>query len=205
MKHKMSFFVRGFALIIVSVVCILSVYFNSSNNLALSKKINNNLENMLYLETIHGRIVIKMLPDVAPEHVKRIKELVKNKFYDGVPFHRVIKDFMVQTGDPTGTGMGGSGVKLKAEFTKKYSHKEGVVSMARANDINSADSQFFIVLKDSPSLDEQYTIWGYVVEGMNVVKKIKIGNEKNNGIVKNPDVILKLSMASDVEDKNSKS
>ena len=205
MKHKMSFFVRGFALIIVSFVCILSVYFNSSNNLALSKKINNNLENMLYLETIHGRIVIKMLPDVAPEHVKRIKELVKNKFYDGVPFHRVIKDFMVQTGDPTGTGMGGSGVKLKAEFTKKYSHKEGVVSMARANDINSADSQFFIVLKDSPSLDEQYTIWGYVVEGMNVVKKIKIGNEKNNGIVKNPDVILKLSMASDVEDKNSKS
>ena len=142
-----------------------------------------------------------MLPEIAPKHVARIKELVRQGFYNGLVFHRVIEDFMVQGGDPTGTGAGGSGVKIPAEFSMKYSHKRGVVSMARAQDINSADSQFFIVLADSTYLDGQYTIWGYVVSGMEFVDKIKKGNLISNGLVQDPDKIIKMSIASDVEKK----
>src|SRR5437763_4396236 len=128
----------------------------------------------LILETTQGAVTVTMRPDLAPQHVTRIKELVRDKFYDGVVFHRVIDGFMAQTGDPTGTGTGGSGKKLKAEFSREP-HKRGTVSMARAQSPDSGDSQFFICFEDSPWLNNQYTVWGKVVEGMENVDKIKRG------------------------------
>jgi peptidylprolyl isomerase len=157
------------------------------------------LDNLLYLELQDGRVVIEMRPDIAPLHVARIKQLVQEKFYDGLSFHRVIDGFMVQTGDPLGNGTGGSGQKIKAEFSKEP-HLRGTVSMARAgNDINSGDSQFFICLADARFLDEQYTAWGSVVQGMEFVDKIKKGNANNNGAVTNPDKIITLRLATEVE------
>lgn len=155
------------------------------------------LENTLYLELKDGRVTIELRPDVAPNHVARIKELVRQKFYDGIVFHRVIDGFMAQTGDPTGTGMGGSGQKLRAEFNREP-HTRGAVSMARANDPDSADSQFFIVLADSNFLDGQYTYWGRVTEGMELVDRIKKGSKVDNGSVDNPDKIISLRVAADV-------
>jgi peptidylprolyl isomerase len=148
-------------------------------------------ENTLIMDMTHGRVVIEMLPDVAPNHVARIKELAREGFYDGVVFHRVIDGFMAQTGDPTGTGMGGSGTKLKAEFSA-VPHERGVVSMARANDPNSGDSQFFICFDDATFLDRKYTVWGRVIEGMENVDKIKRGEP-----VQNPDKIVSLRVAAD--------
>jgi peptidylprolyl isomerase len=148
-------------------------------------------ENTLLMDITHGRVVIQMLPDVAPNHVARIKELVRSGFYDGIVFHRVIDGFMAQTGDPTGTGMSGSGQKLKAEFNKTP-HERGVCSMARANDPDSADSQFFICFDESGFLDRKYTVWGRVVEGMENVDKIKRGEP-----VANPDKIVKVQVAAD--------
>jgi peptidylprolyl isomerase len=138
----------------------------------------------LVLETTKGRVVIELRPDLAPNHVARIKELADQKFYDDVPFHRVIEGFMAQTGDPTGTGRGGSGKNLKAEFSQE-SHRRGVVSMARANHPDSADSQFFICFDDASFLDGKYTVWGKVIEGMDNVDKIERGEP-----VKNPDKIV---------------
>jgi cyclophilin family peptidyl-prolyl cis-trans isomerase len=157
------------------------------------------LENTLYLDLSYGRVVIELRPDLAPNHVKRIKELVRKHFYDGIVFHRVIAGFMAQTGDPTGTGMGGSGQNLKAEFSKEH-HGRGTVSMARANDPDSADSQFFICLADAPWLDGQYTIWGKVVSGMEFVDQIHKGPE-SDGIVPEAerDKIVKLQVAADVK------
>ena len=146
-------------------------------------------ENTLVLETTKGRVVIAMRPDLAPGHVARIKELAGSGFYDGVPFHRVIDGFMAQTGDPTGTGMGGSGQKLKAEFNAEP-HVRGICSMARAQDPNSGDSQFFICFDDARFLDKQYTVWGQVVEGMDNVDKIKRGEP-----VRDPDKIISARMA----------
>lgn len=156
-------------------------------------------ENTLYLDLKDGRVVIELFPDKAPNHVARIKELARQKFYDGIVFHRVIDGFMAQTGDPTGTGMGGSGKNLKAEFND-VSHVRGVVSMARAASPDSADSQFFIVLKDSTFLDKQYTVWGKVTSGMEFVDKIKKGNDARNGEVTSPDKIVTLQVAADVKD-----
>lgn len=164
---------------------------------------DRDLENTLYLQLKDGRVVIEMLPDQAPKHVARIKELAREKFYDGVVFHRVIKGFMAQGGDPTGTGAGGSDKpNLPAEFSG-LAHKRGVLSMARASDVNSANSQFFIVLEDSNFLDGKYTIWGRVVEGMEFVDHIKLGNENNNGKVENPDKIISMRVAADVEGKQA--
>jgi len=154
------------------------------------------LENTLYLELKDGRVEIELRPDLAPNHVARIKELVREGFYDGVVFHRVIEDFMAQTGDPTGTGTGGSGQKLKAEFNDAK-HLRGTVSMARANHPDSADSQFFIVFKPAPFLDRQYTVWGQVISGMEHVDNIKKGGP-NNGMVDDPDRIISLKVAADV-------
>jgi len=148
-----------------------------------------NPEDTLILETTKGKVVIAMRPDLAPNHVARIKELVRDGFYDGVVFHRVIDDFMAQTGDPTGTGMGGSGKKLKAEFSQEK-HLRGTVSMARAQHPDSGDSQFFIMFADYPPLNGQYTVWGAVVEGMENVDKIKRGEP-----VKDPDRIVSAKMA----------
>jgi len=156
----------------------------------------NNLDNILYLELKDGRVVIEMRPDLAPKHVARIKELVREKFYDGLSFHRVIDGFMVQTGDPRGNGTGGSGTKLAQEFSNEP-HIRGTVSMARANDPNSADSQFFICLANARFLDRQYTVWGQVIEGMEYVDKIKKGNPHDNGAVNDPDKIISMRLAED--------
>ena len=156
------------------------------------------LENMLYLDLKDGRVVIKLRPDLAPNHVARIKELARQGFYDGVVFHRVIDGFMAQTGDPTGTGAGGSGQKLKAEFSQEP-HVRGTVSMARAQSPDSADSQFFICFDDARFLDGQYTVWGEVVEGMEFVDSIKKGSQANNGSVTGPDAIVKMQVAADAE------
>jgi peptidylprolyl isomerase len=151
----------------------------------------DDLDNVLILETTRGPVVIAMRPDLAPRHVARIKELVREGFYHGVPFHRVIDGFMAQTGDPTGTGTGGSGKKLKAEFTREP-HKRGTVSMARAQNPDSGDSQFFICFDDAPFLNGQYTVWGAVIEGMDNVDGIKRGEP-----VKDPDKIVSARMKSD--------
>jgi len=155
-------------------------------------------ENTIYLDLKDGRVVIELDAAAAPNHVARIKELTAAGFYDGVKFHRVIPGFMAQTGDPTGTGMGGSGKKLDAEFNDTP-HVRGVVSMARAQDVNSADSQFFIVFADARFLDGQYTAFGRVTSGMEFVDKIKSGTQSNNGAVDNPDTIIKMQLASDAE------
>ena len=156
-------------------------------------------ENQLVIELQDScKVVSDLLPEIAPNHVKRIKELTRQKFYDGSLFHRVIEGFMAQTGDPTGTGSGGSGQKIKAEFSNEP-HRRGVVSMARPGDINGADSQWFIVLADSTYLDGQYTVWGKVSSGMECVDKIKKGNKFNNGSVTDPDKIVKMQVAADVK------
>ena len=146
-------------------------------------------EDTMILETTKGKVTIEMRPDLAPAHVARIKELVKQGFYDGIVFHRVIDGFMAQTGCPHGTGTGGSGQKLKAEFNAEP-HVRGVVSMARAQDPNSGDSQFFICFDDATFLDRQYTAWGKVIEGMDNVDKIKRGEP-----VRDPDKIVKATIA----------
>ncbi len=149
-------------------------------------------ENTLILETTKGTAVIALRPDLAPNHVARIKELAREKFYDGVVFHRVIDGFMAQTGDPTGTGMGGSGKKLKAEFNREP-HQRGTLSMARAQNPDSGDSQFFICFADASFLNGQYTVWGKVIEGMENIDQIKRGEP-----VKDPDKIVTLRVAADV-------
>src|SRR5690554_1976149 len=148
-------------------------------------------ENTLIMEIPHGKVVIEMRPDLAPKHVSRIKELAREGFYDGVAFHRVIDGFMAQGGDPTGTGAGGSGKKLPAEFSAEP-HVRGVCSMARTQDPNSADSQFFICFGDATFLDRQYTVWGKVISGMDAVNKIKRGEP-----VREPDRIVSMRVAAD--------
>jgi cyclophilin family peptidyl-prolyl cis-trans isomerase len=146
----------------------------------------------LILELKDGPVKIKLRSDLAPNHVERIKTLAGRGFYDGVVFHRVIPGFMAQTGDPTGTGSGGSELPdLKAEFSNEK-HVKGTVSAARTANPNSANSQFYICFDDAPWLDRQYTVWGQVVEGMDHVDNIKKGGEHNNGaIAGEPDKILK--------------
>ena len=146
----------------------------------------------LILDLKTGPVKIKLRPDLAPGHVERIKTLAGSGFYDGVVFHRVIPGFMAQTGDPTGTGGGGSKLpNLKAEFSAEK-HKRGTVSAARTQNPDSANSQFFICFDDAPWLDRQYSVWGEVVEGMDHVDQIKKGSERDNGsIVGEPDKILK--------------
>jgi peptidylprolyl isomerase len=153
----------------------------------------------LVLKTKNGDVVIKLLPDIAPKHVKQIQALVARRFYDGIVFHRVIPGFMAQTGDPTGTGSGGSdlpNVPLEASSTP---FKRGTLGMARAQDPDSANSQFFICLGDSAFLNGNYTVFGEVVSGMDVVDKIKAGTQANNGAVKNPDKIVSMRFAPDTK------
>lgn len=157
-------------------------------------------ENTLYLDLKDGRVVIELRPDIAPGHVARIKELVRQNYYDGLKFHRVIAGFMAQTGDPNGDGTGGSGRKLRAEFSKEK-HVRGTVSMARSAEPDSGDSQFFICFtrEGCQGLDGLYTIWGRVVEGMEFVDLVKKGNRYANGKVEDPDRMLKLRVAADVK------
>ena len=155
------------------------------------------LSNTLYLTTKDGSITILLRPDLATKHVAQIKALVKRHFYDGIVFHRVIPDFMAQTGDPTGTGTGGSDLpNIPAEFTAAP-FLRGTVGMARSSAPDSANSQFFICFKDSPFLNGKYTVFGEVTEGMDIVDKIKKGEAANNGTVYNPDKIITLRLATD--------
>lgn len=152
-------------------------------------------ENTLHLQLKDGLVVIQLLPEVAPGHVAQIKALAREGFYDGIVFHRVIEGFMAQTGDPTGTGMGGSErPNLKAEFNATP-HVRGTVSMARSSNPDSANSQFFICFDEASYLDGQYTVWGQVVEGMEHVDAIKKGNKISNGSVSDPDRIISLKVA----------
>ena len=149
-------------------------------------------ENTIIMETTKGKVVIELLPDLAPNHVARVKELAREKFYDGVVFHRVIDGFMAQTGDPTGTGMGGSDKPdLKAEFSN-MNHVRGTCSMARSQNPNSANSQFFICFDEAPWLNRQYSVWGQVVDGMDAIDEIKRGEP-----VRDPDSIVSMRVAAD--------
>jgi len=149
------------------------------------------LENTLHMDLESGRVVIQLRPDLAPNHVARIKDLTRAGFYDGVVFHRVIEGFMAQTGDPTGTGRGGSGQKLDAEFSPT-NYGRGTVGMARSQSPNSADSQFFICFNDCSFLNGQYTVWGQVSEGMELVDGIKRGEPPRD-----PDQIVRMRVAAD--------
>ena len=150
------------------------------------------MDNLLYLDIPQGRVVIEMKPDLAPQHVERIKMLANEGFYDGVVFHRVIDGFMAQTGDPTGTGTGGSNYPdLPAEFSD-YNYGRGTVGMARTSDPNSANSQFFICFDDCSFLNGQYTVWGQVIEGMDYVDQIAKGEPPRN-----PDAITRVVVAGD--------
>jgi len=154
-------------------------------------------ENTIYLDIPSGRVVIQLRSDIAPNHVNRIKELTRQGFYDGLAFHRVLKGFMAQTGDPLGDGTGGSGKPLKAEFSNER-HLRGTVSMARTDDPDSGDSQFFICFAPAPFLDGKYSVWGRVISGMEFVDKIKKGSQYNNGVVSTPDRILRMRVAADI-------
>jgi peptidylprolyl isomerase len=150
-----------------------------------------NPENTLLMQTSKGQVTIELRPDLAPGHVTRIKELARQGFYDGLKFHRVIDGFMAQTGCPQGTGTGGSGKKLKAEFSQEK-HVRGTVSMARAGDPNSGDSQFFICFDEAPHLNRQYTVWGRVTEGMENIDAINKGEPPRQ-----PDTIVTMKVAAD--------
>ena len=154
-------------------------------------------DDTLVLELATGKVTIELRPDLAPNHVARIKELVRKGFYDGTPFHRVIDGFMAQGGDPTGTGTGGSGTKLRAEFTGEP-FVRGVVGMARSASPDSADSQFFIMLGSASHLDGKYTAVGRVLEGMESVDRIKKGDPADGGMVSKPDRLIRAQMLSDI-------
>ncbi|MBL1422122.1 MAG: peptidylprolyl isomerase [Alphaproteobacteria bacterium] len=176
-----QFFKLGLAACIVLI-------FSATSALAANSYPTLNKDNTLYINVKSGIIKIQLLPDVAPLHVERIKTLAKEGFYDGIIFHRVIDGFMAQTGDPTGTGRGGSEMdNVKAEFTTKYSFERGVIGMARSGHPDSANSQFFIMLDDGAFLDNNYTIWGHVVDGMNSVDALAKGEPPAN-----PDQMLKV-------------
>jgi peptidylprolyl isomerase len=150
-------------------------------------------ENLLYIDVEYGRIVIQLRPDLAPRHVERVKQLARAKFYDGIVFHRVIDGFMAQTGDPTGTGTGGSGRgNVPAEFSR-VPFDRGIVGAARAQNPNSADSQFFIMFRRNTGLDGQYTVWGQVISGMEFVDRIRRGEPPRN-----PDKMIRVQVAADV-------
>jgi peptidylprolyl isomerase len=156
-------------------------------------------ENTIYLDLKQGRVVIELLPDVAPKHVAQIKALCREGFYDGTPFHRVIDGFMAQGGDPTGSGTGGSKLpNLPPEFSQRH-FVRGVCGMARSQDPGSANSQFFIMFAPAPSLDGKYTIWGHVVKGMEFVDQIKRGEGPNGAMRGDPDRIVRMRVAADVK------
>ncbi len=183
--------------IILSLVLVLGIMAASASAQAAQL----DPENTLYLQLKSGRVVIQLLPQVAPKTVERIKTLTRQGFYNGLKWHRVIAGFMAQTGDPTGTGMGGSNLpNLPAEFSS-IPFTRGTVGMARAQDINSGNSQFFIMFDDTPSLNGQYTVWGKVVSGMQYVDEIKKGDPNNGGTVTDPDTIVSIQVAADVAKK----
>jgi cyclophilin family peptidyl-prolyl cis-trans isomerase len=157
-------------------------------------------ENTLVIELKSGRVVIALRPDLAPKHVERIKMLARKGFYDGIVFHRVLDGFMAQTGDPTGTGMGGSDLgNLPAEFSRTERFVRGAVGMARTQDPNSANSQFFIMFAEAPGLNGQYTIWGRVAEGMEHVDRIRRVDPQRERVPKEQlDKMIRVRVAADI-------
>ena len=162
---------KNFIIIVLGVMCVTMV--------KPVKKASANNSKFITIETSQGNVVIETLPKIAPNHVKRIKELVKTGFYDGIIFHRVIEGFMAQTGDPDGNGTGGSGQNLKAEFSD-YEYKYGTVGMARSMNPDSGDSQYFICFDGCGHLTGQYTVWGQVTSGMEAVEKLAVGEPPRN-------------------------
>jgi peptidylprolyl isomerase len=156
-------------------------------------------ENTLYMDLKQGRVVIQLLPDVAPKTVAQIKTLTRQGFYDGTPFHRVIEGFMAQGGDPTGTGTGGSKLPNVPLEPSQRHFVRGVCGMARASSPDSGNSQFYIMFAPAPSLDMKYTIWGQVVRGMEFVDQIKRGTGPNGQVVGEPDRIIHMRVAADVK------
>jgi peptidylprolyl isomerase len=156
-------------------------------------------ENTLYLEVPAGRAVIELRPDLAPKTVAHIKELTRRGFYDGLTFHRVIDGFMAQTGDPKGNGTGGSGQSVKAEFSQNVHFVRGTLGLARSNDPDSGDSQFFICFKEAAYLDGKYAIFGQVISGMEAVDALKKGDSNRNGSVTDPDRIVRMQVAADAD------
>ena len=157
-------------------------------------------ENTLYMDLKDGRVVIQLLPEIAPKHVAQVKTLTREGFYDGTPFHRVIAGFMAQGGDPTGTGSGGSKLpNIPAEFSSRH-FLRGTVGAARTQDPNSANSQFYICFAPAPFLDGQYTVWGQVVSGMEHVDNIKKGGGSSGAVAPPPDRIVRMRVAADVKD-----
>ena len=178
---------------------LLAVFLFALAALAPAAAQQSDPQNTIYLDTKDGRITIRLRPDLAPKHVAQVKALTKRGFYDGIVFHRVIPGFMAQTGDPTGTGTGGSDLpNIPAEFTQTP-FKKGSIGMARSSAPNSANSQFFICYEGCGPLTGQYTLFGEVVSGMDVVDKIKKGSSAANGQVQNPDKIVKLQIAADAK------
>eukprot|EP00919_Chromeraceae_sp_WS-2016_P064409 GHVR01152437.1.p1 GENE.GHVR01152437.1~~GHVR01152437.1.p1 ORF type:complete len:194 (-),score=22.83 GHVR01152437.1:505-1086(-) len=178
--------IKSKTILIKLLIILMTVFIMSKANAT------NKIKDFIQMDTIYGPVTIELYTDKAPEHVQRIKDLCDVEFYDGLKFHRVIDNFMVQTGDPNGDGTGGSTKdNLNAEFND-ISHKRGVISMARSEDPNSANSQFFIMLNDGLYLDGRYTAFGRVIKGMEFVDMIKKGNPEYNGKVINPDKILKM-------------
>ena len=154
-------------------------------------------ENTLFIDLKDGRVTIRLRPDLAPKHVAQIKTLAKQHFYDGIVFHRVIAGFMAQTGDPTGTGSGGSKLpNIAAEFNSTP-FKRGTLGMARSQSPDSANSQFFICFGDASFLNGQYTVFGEVTSGMDLVDKIKKGDQAQNGSVRDPDKMIRVRLATD--------
>lgn len=178
---------------LMTIFTLMMGFMMSSDTEAQDAAPELDLENTLYMDLPFGRVVIAMRPDVAPKHVARIKELTRQGFYDGLIFHRVIEGFMAQGGDPQGNGLGGSGQNIDAEFNR-LPHVRGTMSMARADDPNSADSQFFICFMRCAPLDYEYTVWGRVVSGMDFVDQIARGEPPMN-----PTAIVKMQVAADAQ------
>jgi peptidylprolyl isomerase len=156
-------------------------------------------ENTLYLDVPAGRVVIELKPELAPKTVAHIKELTRRGFYDGLAFHRVIDGFMAQTGDPKGNGTGGSGQNVKAEFSQNVHFVRGTLGLARSNDPDSGDSQFFICFKPASFLDGKYAVFGQVASGMEAIDAIKKGDANRNGSVTDPDRIVRMQVAADAD------
>ncbi len=177
--------------ILIAFMAVLCFGIASASAQAPVTAAGTDLQNTIYMDLKDGRVVIKLRPDLAPQHVARIKELTRQGFYNGLIFHRVIEGFMAQGGDPTGTGTGGSGQNIPAEFTPEP-FVRGTVGMARSMSPNSADSQFFIMFKEGSFLNGKYTVLGNVVSGMEFVDKIQRGEPPAN-----PDKIIKMTVAAD--------
>ncbi|MFT6072626.1 MAG: peptidylprolyl isomerase [Alphaproteobacteria bacterium] len=189
---------RYIKILCVSLLCIIS--FSLSILSVNAKEITvKDPENTLVMELKTGKVYIELRPKWAPNHVARLKTLTREGFYDNIVFHRVIAGFMAQTGDPTGTGMGGSKLPdLDAEFNKNQ-HLRGTLSMARSGDPDSANSQFFICLDEASFLNGKYTAFGQVIKGMEFIDNIKKGDQNNNGSVENPDKIISMKVVADTQ------